>query len=55
MVRRMRPTSTPHQSGSVAIVRNGIIENYRELREELEGRGTDVDQPRNLAKSAMEE
>ena len=29
----------PHMSGSVAIVHNGIIENYRELREELEGRG----------------
>ena len=29
----------PHQSGQVAIVHNGIIENYRELREELEGRG----------------
>ena len=29
----------PHMSGPVAIVHNGIIENYRELREELEGRG----------------
>jgi glucosamine--fructose-6-phosphate aminotransferase (isomerizing) len=29
----------PHLSGQVAIVHNGIIENYRELREELEGRG----------------
>lgn len=29
----------PHQSGSVAIVHNGIIENYRELRDELEKRG----------------
>lgn len=29
----------PHQSGSVAIVHNGIIENYRELREDLETRG----------------
>lgn len=29
----------PHQSGSVAIVHNGIIENYRELREDLENRG----------------
>ena len=26
----------PHQSGSVAIVHNGIIENYREIRHELE-------------------
>ena len=29
----------PHLSGSVAIVHNGIIENYRELREGLEARG----------------
>lgn len=29
----------PHQSGSVAIVHNGIIENYRELRAQLESRG----------------
>ncbi|MBY9066796.1 glutamine--fructose-6-phosphate transaminase (isomerizing) [Hyphomonas sp. WL0036] len=29
----------PHMSGSVAIVHNGIIENYRELREDLESRG----------------
>ncbi|MFN7054340.1 glutamine--fructose-6-phosphate transaminase (isomerizing) [Hyphomonas sp.] len=29
----------PHLSGKVAIVHNGIIENYRELREELEAKG----------------
>ncbi|MFN3608641.1 MAG: glutamine--fructose-6-phosphate transaminase (isomerizing) [Hyphomonas sp.] len=29
----------PHMSGAVAIVHNGIIENYRELREDLESRG----------------
>lgn len=29
----------PHRSGPVAVVHNGIIENYRELREELSGQG----------------
>jgi glucosamine--fructose-6-phosphate aminotransferase (isomerizing) len=29
----------PHRSGSVAIVHNGIVENYRELRAELEAAG----------------
>jgi glutamine---fructose-6-phosphate transaminase (isomerizing) len=29
----------PHASGRVAIVHNGIIENFRELREAMEGRG----------------
>lgn len=29
----------PHQSGRVAVVHNGIIENFRELRLELEGKG----------------
>src|SRR5262245_40353180 len=36
------PTETnahPHASGRVAIVHNGIIENFRELREAMEGRG----------------
>ncbi|MFQ1700225.1 glutamine--fructose-6-phosphate transaminase (isomerizing) [Loktanella agnita] len=29
----------PHQAGKVAVVHNGIIENFRELREELAGHG----------------
>ena len=29
----------PHRCGPVAVVHNGIIENFRELREELEARG----------------
>ncbi len=29
----------PHRVGSIAIIHNGIVENYRELREELRGRG----------------
>ncbi|MGH1459445.1 MAG: glutamine--fructose-6-phosphate transaminase (isomerizing) [Paracoccaceae bacterium] len=29
----------PHQAGKVAVVHNGIVENYRELREELAGHG----------------
>ena len=29
----------PHSDGRVAVVHNGIIENFRELRAELEGRG----------------
>ncbi len=36
------PTETnahPHQSGNVAVVHNGIIENFRELREELRAKG----------------
>ncbi len=37
----------PHQAGKVAVVHNGIIENFRELREELAGHGisfsTDTD------------
>jgi len=32
----------PHRAGSVAIVHNGIIENYRELRSELEEQGCDI-------------
>jgi glucosamine--fructose-6-phosphate aminotransferase (isomerizing) len=37
-----RPTETnahPHAADRVAVVHNGIIENFRELREELEGEG----------------
>ncbi|MFZ5961324.1 glutamine--fructose-6-phosphate transaminase (isomerizing) [Thalassococcus sp. BH17M4-6] len=36
------PTTTnahPHQAGPVAVVHNGIIENFRELREEMERAG----------------
>jgi len=29
----------PHISGNISVVHNGIIENYRELREQLEGNG----------------
>jgi len=32
----------PHRAGSVAIVHNGIIENYRELRRELESAGREI-------------
>ena len=32
----------PHRAGHVVIVHNGIIENYRDLRSQLEGRGADV-------------
>src|SRR6266478_6450646 len=37
-----RPTESnahPHATDQVAVVHNGIIENFRELRRELEGRG----------------
>ncbi len=33
----------PHRAGSVAIVHNGIIENYRELRRELEAAGRTIE------------
>lgn len=32
----------PHRAGSVVIVHNGIIENYRVLREELEASGAEI-------------
>ncbi|NNF80374.1 MAG: glutamine--fructose-6-phosphate transaminase (isomerizing), partial [Rhizobiales bacterium] len=38
------PTKTnahPHHAGHVAIVHNGIIENYRQLKEELSAKGAD--------------
>ncbi|MQY41080.1 glutamine--fructose-6-phosphate transaminase (isomerizing) [Epibacterium sp. SM1969] len=31
----------PHRAGNVAVVHNGIIENYKELREELQSKGLD--------------
>ncbi len=37
--RPSEPNAHPHRAGSVAIVHNGIIENYRELREELAAAG----------------
>jgi len=33
------PNAHPHRAGDVAIVHNGIVENYRELRAELEAAG----------------
>ena len=33
------PNAHPHRSGSVAVVHNGIIENFRDLRNELTGLG----------------
>ena len=31
----MRPTPTPHTAGDIAVVHNGIIENYLEIKAEL--------------------
>ena len=33
------PNAHPHRSGNVAVVHNGIIENFRDLREEMEAAG----------------
>lgn len=51
----------PHRAGPVAVVHNGIIENYRELREELHRKGyatetdTDTETVALLAQSFMEQ
>jgi glucosamine--fructose-6-phosphate aminotransferase (isomerizing) len=36
------PNAHPHRAGSVAIIHNGIVENYREIREELEAAGCTI-------------
>jgi glucosamine--fructose-6-phosphate aminotransferase (isomerizing) len=36
------PNAHPHRAGRVAIVHNGIVENYREIREELLAAGREV-------------
>ena len=33
----------PHRAGSVAVVHNGIIENYRAIRQELEAEGREIE------------
>jgi len=33
------PNAHPHRAGSIAIIHNGIVENYREIRAELEAAG----------------
>ncbi|MCP4904593.1 MAG: glutamine--fructose-6-phosphate transaminase (isomerizing) [bacterium] len=51
----------PHRAGSIVIVHNGIIENYRELRAALEGRGavirsdTDTELIAHLIEEAVEQ
>ena len=51
----------PHRSGPVAVVHNGIIENFRELREELTAKGlrfeseTDTETVALLLRAAMDE
>jgi glutamine---fructose-6-phosphate transaminase (isomerizing) len=58
-----RPTEVnahPHATDKVAVVHNGIIENFRELRQELEGRGhvfatqTDTEVVAHLVTDAMD-
>ncbi|MBT0956286.1 glutamine--fructose-6-phosphate transaminase (isomerizing) [Alphaproteobacteria bacterium KMM 3653] len=58
------PTVTnahPHRAGRVAVVHNGIIENYKELREELAAKGksfvteTDTETVALLTEAAMDE
>ncbi|MCX8252489.1 L-glutamine:D-fructose-6-phosphate aminotransferase [Beijerinckiaceae bacterium RH AL1] len=58
-----RPTEVnahPHATAKVAVVHNGIIENFRELRQELEGRGhvfatqTDTEVVAHLVTDAMD-
>ena len=50
----------PHRSGPVAVVHNGIIENFRDLREELRGQGltfeseTDTEVISQLARHLMD-
>ncbi len=50
----------PHQAGSVAVVHNGIIENFRELREELVAKGyafeseTDTETVATLTRAHMD-
>jgi glucosamine--fructose-6-phosphate aminotransferase (isomerizing) len=36
------PNAHPHRAGSVAIIHNGIVENYREIRAELEAAGCEL-------------
>src|ERR1700691_211226 len=57
-----RPTADnahPHQNGKVAVVHNGIIENFRALRDELRGKGhhftseTDTEVVAHLVDEAM--
>lgn len=51
----------PHAAGEVAVVHNGIIENFRELREELQGQGatftseTDTEVVAHLVNSYMKQ
>jgi glucosamine--fructose-6-phosphate aminotransferase (isomerizing) len=36
------PNAHPHRAGSVALIHNGIVENYREIRAELEAAGCSI-------------